>query len=117
MYGGLTPKATRLWSCSPLVMKLHTQLDKSFNWEPEVTASISPDGGVTGNRDAMKESQAYPEAYGKAVGQLVSESRRNQNDESDTDSDASPTFDADVWSDVDSQEICEALSIPCHVLQ
>ena len=119
MYGGESPKATRLWSCSPLVMKLHRKLDRSLDWAPEVTASIAPDGGVTGNRDAMKESQAYPEAYGKAVGQLVSESRRDQNDdgESDTDSDASPTFDADVWSDVDSQEICEALSIPCHVLQ
>ena len=120
MYGGESPKATRLWSCSPLVMKLHRKLDRSLDWAPEVTASIAPDGGVTGNRDAMKESQAYPEAYGKAVGQLVSESRRDQNDESDTDSDANsdatPTFDADVWSDVDSQEICEALSIPCHVL-
>ena len=97
-------------------MKLHTKLDKSLNWEPEVTASISPDGSVTGNRDAMKESQAYPEAYGQTVAQLVQQRRQADRDESDTDSDASPTFDADEWSDVDSHEICSALDIPCNTL-
>ena len=111
MYGGRTPKATRLWSNSELVLRLHRTLDRSLHFEPEVTASVASDGSVTGNRDEMKESQAYPDAYGVAVSELIVRSTASVLSDSD-DSSASPEFDDDTWDDIGSEEIAAAIQIP-----
>ena len=93
MYGARTPKAIRLWSNSELVLRLHRTLDRSLPFEAEVTASVAADGSVSGNRNEMKESQAYPDAYGLAASELIVHSTKACAEMVDSDdSSASPDF-------------------------
>ena len=113
MFGARTPKATRLWSNSELVMRLHRRLDKNIKFQPAVTATVAADGGVTGNPTEMKESQAYPDAYGLAASELIVHSTKACAEMVDSDdSSASPEFDDDQWDDIGSEEIAAAIDVP-----
>ena len=61
-YGSLCPKPIFVWSTTSLVQQL--KLPKKATTE---RLAVKKHGSVTGRKDALKSSQAYPAAFGQAV--------------------------------------------------
>ena len=69
-WGGETPKPLRLWSTAPWISKLCTRKPP-----PSAIGKLTtrgPDGSVTGG-PCLRDSAAYPSAFGKAIAQHTSE--------------------------------------------
>ena len=97
-YGGPTPKPTRVMSLDfnaiyPLKRTMTPTLRAKLKQDgPETVIEFIQDGKVrcTGNRQVLKSSQVYPDAYGTAVIRTWEKWRKTQippQDESSSDSD------------------------------
>ena len=72
MFGGTSPKPTRLWGTPTWVQSLHRTLDKSKSWEVVTADHYIDQAGrkrVVGTK-SLKSTQAYPPGYGEEVARL-----------------------------------------------
>ena len=120
-FGGETPKATRLWSNHRGIRSLTRNLDpKKFEKsnltvvdQEKKAAGITC---VTGSRNELKMSQAYPMGYGKAVHQLYATSSQQhtyppEDEEEDSDLDIESSND-NIWEDAWKSQIAAWLRLP-----
>ena len=89
-YGHETSKPTKLYSCSDNAHNLKKEVPEHLQQrlkDAQRLPIVEPEtGDVTGGA-GLKGSQAYPEAYGDAVGALFHSSRQSIEALSDSDSD------------------------------
>ena len=116
-YGHQTLKPTKLYSCDGDVHMLKKDVPPELreqNAEAENLASVDELGGVTGGSE-LKSSQAYPVAYGEAVGKMFHHKQRSvealssDSDASDGDDDFNPT---DLWEDTKLCKMARWAGVP-----
>ena len=72
MFGGTSPKPTKLWGTPTWLSQLARKLDRNIAWSVTTANRYTDAGGtrrVTGTSD-LKGTQAYPDGYGEAVAAL-----------------------------------------------
>ena len=90
------------------------QDDRGLQFEGK-TATMDEFGKVTGNRDELHDSQAYPDPYGTSVVEVLKAIDSTPHDTADVSSESSDTEDspspdeADEWDDAGSLEISKFL--------
>ena len=82
MFGAKTNKSTKLSSNHPSVQSLHRKMIGGLQFEGK-TATMDEFGKVTGNRDELHDSQAYPDPYGTAVVEVLKASDSTPHDTAD----------------------------------
>ena len=119
MLGAPTPKATRLFSNTRQIARLHNTLDRSLFPAKSDTCIIDEDKKAlglpctTGNKDKLHDTQEYPEQYGEEVLQLWQHMRRSQIQVDDSDSDATcEDPEPDAWDDAWAADISKFMAIP-----
>ena len=122
-YGAETAKATRLWSCRPCVAALSRSLPANFV-KKATLANIDQSKKkrglpcVTGNKNVLKGSQAYPWGYATALVDLYEKEALNPDD---IDEEIAPLADyypqvSDMWQDAWAKEIMDSIKLPMDKL-
>ena len=72
---------------------------------------------MTGNKGALKSSQAYPESHGKAVVEVFAkEYARDEITEEPEELDNYMPYASDLWEDAWAKEIMDSLKLPLDKL-
>ena len=120
MFGGETPKRTRLWSNSHHVTMLKRKLKKDL-FTKSTTCTRDPIraaaglSSINGNGKTLHETQAYPEGYGHAVADMYEAIQYNvQPDEEPDVSDSSDDANEgpaqhDEWNDANMKAVADLL--------
>ena len=74
-------------------------------------ATVDELGGVTGGSE-LKSSQAYPKAYGEAVGKMFHQKRNSAQDVSDSDSEDGEPNPTDMWTDTKLCKLARWAGVP-----
>ena len=109
-FGSPTEKRTILLSDAPWVDGLKRKGQKGNS---EFSLATNDNGKVTGNRTRLKESQAYPAGFGKAVAELH---RQWLADAPDTFSPIVQVRAPQPWPDAELTEVARALSLPEDIM-
>ena len=114
-YGHQTLKPTKLYSCDACVQMLKKdvppELREKLTENEKKLASVDEIGGVTGGSD-LKSSQAYPMAYGAAVGKMFHTKRTSVQNVSDSDDDNDDFNPTDLWEDTKLCKMARWAGVP-----
>ena len=115
-FGGPTEKATNLYSDSQYVHRLRRSCTAADHKRfAEDLASKDPVTGQTTGGTDLKESQAYPEEYGRQVAKAWKEHWEIVQVDSDSEeesSDEETLIEKDSWSDAKLAPVCDWLGLP-----
>ena len=112
-FGANTAKGTRLWSNRRHITRLIRKLPKGWNATHKL-ATKDDAGGVSGIKQAVHDSEAYPKGYGEAVACVFSEVQhlelKQEVEDDDSSGDERECY--NVWDDLFLQQLADRMNIP-----
>ena len=113
-FGGPTVKRTLLLTDAPWGSEMHRTGVGHKNGSGEKLATVDELGRVTGNRDALKNSQAYPAGFGREVASQHMKYMQGLGGFI-TFGEMKKVFKPDMWVDAELEELALTLGVPVDV--